>query len=119
MEHVELSEGQVEYAYRETVFARIIKMCSQVFEICIHVCVHARVFLFIVSLSQDNYVYTQDFHWYISILIDLTHVARVSSENAKLLADQFLDVVIRVPAVRPFAVKSLVRDSQSFTSWHQ
>lgn len=30
MEHVELSEGQAEYVYRETVFARIIQMCSQV-----------------------------------------------------------------------------------------
>jgi hypothetical protein len=41
MEHVELSEGQVEYVYRETVFARIIKMCSQVrnMYLYMHVCV--------------------------------------------------------------------------------
>jgi hypothetical protein len=56
-------------------------------------------------------VFTQDLHWYISILVDLTCVSRVTRENSKLLAEQFLDVVIRVPAVRPFAVKCLVRAS--------
>jgi hypothetical protein len=60
------------------------------------------------SHSQDNYAFAQDLHWYISILVDLSFVSRISRENAKLLADQFLDVTIRVPAVRPFAVKAMV-----------
>jgi hypothetical protein len=124
MEHVELAEGHVEYLYRETVIARIIKMCSQV-SYCrfdwlrkshahsfhLHCLTRVNASTQCARFIQDNYVFTQDLHWYISILVDLTCVSRVTRENSKLLAEQFLDVVIRVPAVRPFAVKCLVRAS--------
>lgn len=86
MEHVENAEGQAESAYREVVVARIIKMCS-----------------------QDSYVFTADFQWYISVLVDLTHVSGISRDNAKLISDQLLDVVVRVPAVRAFAIKAMTK----------
>lgn len=88
-------------------------MCSYSFlernNVCMDSCVSNLIFMiFEMWLYQDNYAFVQDLQWYISILIDLSFVSRVSKDNARLLADQLLDVAIRVPAVRPFAVKAMV-----------
>jgi len=41
------------------------------------------------------------------MLISLTHLNGASSDNAQLVTDQLMAVIIRVPAVRPFAVEVL------------
>ena len=58
--------------------------------------------------QQDNYAFTQDFIWYVTVLVDLTFVSGVSKAIAQQLSEQLLDVVVRVPAVRPLAVKAMV-----------
>ena len=47
-----------------------------------------------------------DFEWYIDVLVRLTRVP--GNEQGKLIADQFLDVAVRVEAVRRFAVKQMI-----------
>lgn len=46
-----------------------------------------------------------NFEWYISVLVDLVHISNV--KLGKQLRDQLVDVVSRVRAVRPYAVKVL------------
>jgi hypothetical protein len=61
--------------------------------------------------------YVTDFEWYIDVLVRLTRVP--GNEQGKLIADQFLDVAIRVEAVRRFAVKQMIlllQDQQFYNS---
>jgi len=78
VEHLETSEG----IYRETVFGRILEICS-----------------------QKNFAYVSNFEWYLQTLVDLTHLSGTSRENACNVRDQLMDVVIRVPDVRSFGVR--------------
>ena len=56
--------------------------------------------------SRDTYDNIDDFEWYISVLVDLTYVAKANvGEDIKA---QLLDVCIRVRNVRRYAV-ALVR----------
>lgn len=80
VDHLDFSDG----AYRETVLGRIIFICQ-----------------------QDSFAYISDFEWYISMLVSLTHLNGASADNAQLVTDQLMAVIIRVPAVRPFAVEAL------------
>jgi hypothetical protein len=52
--------------------------------------------------SQKQYQYTTDFEWYIGVLLELCPV------HATLIASQIMEVVIRVPSIRPFGVQELV-----------
>ena len=79
-EHLLLSEG----AYREHVLSRILQIGA-----------------------QDNYAYVTDFEWYIAVLVELTHSANASVQNARTITQQLTDVSIRVPAVRRYAVKAM------------
>jgi len=54
---------------------------------------------------QGNYQYVTDFGWYLSVLIQLTHID--DTKHGKLIASQMMDVTIRVAVVRNFAVKQL------------
>ncbi|KAG8962833.1 AP-3 complex subunit delta [Tulasnella sp. 408] len=57
--------------------------------------------------SRDHYDNVEDFEWYLSVLVDLSYVARVPIGEE--IRDQFLDVVTRVRSVRPFAVRLMAK----------
>ncbi|KAK0466157.1 adaptin N terminal region-domain-containing protein [Desarmillaria tabescens] len=53
--------------------------------------------------SQDTYDNVTNFEWYLSVLVDLAHVANV--DVGSQIRDQLVDVVGRVRAARRYAVK--------------
>ncbi|VDK22932.1 unnamed protein product [Taenia asiatica] len=55
--------------------------------------------------SQGNYQYVLSFEWYISVLLELAQLN--INRNGELLANQLLDVAVRVASVRPFAVSQM------------
>ncbi|KAM7534913.1 hypothetical protein Aperf_G00000114806 [Anoplocephala perfoliata] len=55
--------------------------------------------------SQENYQYVMSFEWYVSVLMELAQLN--FNRNGELLADQLLDVVVRVASVRSFAVNQM------------
>ncbi|KZP28905.1 Adaptor protein complex AP-3 delta subunit [Athelia psychrophila] len=57
--------------------------------------------------SQDTYENVTDFEWYLSVLVDLSYVANVNV--GARIRDQLVDVIGRVRAVRPYAVKLMVK----------
>ena len=50
-------------------------------------------------------MYVTDFGWYLSVLIQLTHIE--GTKHGKLIASQLMDVAIRVKVVRPSAAKQM------------
>ena len=56
--------------------------------------------------SRDMYKNMQDFAWYVSVLVDLACTR--GSRQGKLLSNQLIDIALRVPAIRLFAVNSLL-----------
>ena len=79
LQHLEVSDG---LTYRDEVVAKIIHMCS-----------------------QEHYQFVTNFEWYIQVLVQLTRVE--STRHGKLLANQLMDVAIRVKVIRPFATKQM------------
>ncbi|XP_062504625.1 AP-3 complex subunit delta-1-like isoform X2 [Corticium candelabrum] len=79
MVHVDHAEGA---AYRDELVCKITEICS-----------------------QNNYQFVTNFEWYVTVLVELTKVE--GTRHGRLLADQMLDVAIRVKTVRPFAVKQM------------
>ncbi len=62
----------------------------------------------ILSMTRsDTYANITDFDWYLSVLVDLTHVANVNVGQE--IRDTILDVVGRVKSVRPTAVTLMSR----------
>lgn len=58
----------------------------------------------ILSLcSRSTYENVGNFEWYISVLVDLAHVANVNIGSE--IRDQLVDVVGRVRGIRRYAVK--------------
>ncbi|KAG8971343.1 AP-3 complex subunit delta [Tulasnella sp. 425] len=57
--------------------------------------------------SRDLYDNVEDFEWYLTVLVDLSYVARVPIGEE--IRDQLLDVVARVRSVRPFAVRLMAK----------
>lgn len=53
--------------------------------------------------SQSTYDHVTNFEWYLSVLVDLAHVAGV--DVGTQIRDQLVDVVGRVKAARRYAVK--------------
>ncbi|PFH49682.1 hypothetical protein AMATHDRAFT_147133 [Amanita thiersii Skay4041] len=53
--------------------------------------------------SQDMYDNVTNFEWYLSVLVDLAHVANVNIGAE--IRDQLVDIVGRVRAARPYAVQ--------------
>lgn len=76
MAHMEKSEGS---SYRDELLSKILKMCS-----------------------QCNYQFITSFEWYIDILLQLSTVD--GTKYGKMIANQMLDVTIRVKVVRKYAV---------------
>jgi len=76
MVHMEKAEGS---AYRDELLAKIIQICS-----------------------LSNYQFITNFEWYIDVLLQLSAVE--GTKHGRLIANQMLDVAIRVKAVRSHAV---------------
>ena len=76
--------------YRDELIAKIIDICS-----------------------QNDYQFVTNFEWYISVLVDLARVEG-GTDHGNLIAQQMLDVAIRVESIRPFATKQMVRFSFIF-----
>ncbi|CAG8663724.1 8239_t:CDS:10, partial [Funneliformis caledonium] len=74
----------LEPAYRANIINRIIYICS-----------------------QNSYSNISNFEWYIAVLVDLTYVAEVNV--GELLAQQIMDVGVRVKSVRQYCVKTMQR----------
>ena len=55
--------------------------------------------------SQGNYQYITNFEWYITVLVELTKLENTS--HGRALANQMLDVTIRVKTLRTFAVRQM------------
>ncbi|CAK9011600.1 AP-3 complex subunit delta-1 (AP-3 complex subunit delta) (Adaptor-related protein complex 3 subunit delta-1) (Delta-adaptin) (mBLVR1) [Durusdinium trenchii] len=78
LQHVMTAEGH----YRERLIEKIVFMCS-----------------------REKYKYLSNFAWYVSVLVDLAHIN--SAPEGELIRTQLLDVTMRVPTVRPFAVRAM------------
>eukprot|EP00940_MAST-03C_sp_MAST-3C-sp2_P001868 g1868.t1 len=77
-----LSMESAEGHYRDELVSKIIAICS-----------------------RDKYADVTDFAWYVGVLKDLANTK--SSQFEEKIAQQLMDVTLRVPSVRAFAVKSL------------
>lgn len=73
-----------ENAYRLEIATRILDMCS-----------------------RESYENIEDFEWYLSVLLDLTYVARV--DIGPRLRDQFVSVTATVASTRKYAVSLMFR----------
>lgn len=56
--------------------------------------------------SQNNYQFITDFEWYVSILVELSHVH--GTTHGKKISDQLMDVCIRVSIVREYCAQKMV-----------
>lgn len=79
MVHMNLAEGTM---YRDELLAKIVDICS-----------------------QNNYQYITNFEWYVSVLVELTRMD--GTQHGPLVAQQMMDVAIRVQAIRAFAVQQM------------
>lgn len=79
-----IAPSHLSLAYRLDVCRRIIEMCS-----------------------REMYSNISDFEWYLSVLVDLAYVAGVNVDED--ITSQILDVVVRVRAVRAFAVRLMAK----------
>jgi len=78
--HLKDSEGD----YREHVLRTLITVCS-----------------------QDDYSRVEDFLWYIRLLRSLAGLPSMNQENAELICNNLMDVVIRVKEVRDHGVEHM------------
>lgn len=64
------------------------------------------VFKVIDICSRSDYFYINNFDWYITVLVTLASIEGGTS-HGNLIAQQLLDVAVRVKEVRPYAVKQM------------
>ncbi|KAJ1448600.1 adaptin N terminal region-domain-containing protein [Pelagophyceae sp. CCMP2097] len=79
LSHVARADG----TYRDELISRIVFMCS-----------------------RDKYAYLSDFAWYLSVLVQLAHLR--GSKHGGLLAEQLVDVTMRVRPIRRYAARDMV-----------
>lgn len=72
MVHMQKAEGT---HYRDQLLAKCVTLCS-----------------------HNNYQFVTSFEWYVSVLVELTRME--GTRHGKLLANQMLDVAIRVESIR-------------------
>jgi AP-3 complex subunit delta-1 len=82
LDHVERSEG----SYLDKLVEKIIEICA--------------------GDAAAPYALIGDFEWYLNVLVDLT---ATRTKHGKLIAAQFMDVVIRVKVVRPYGVRCMLK----------
>lgn len=80
LQHARLAEG----AYRDEVISKILFMCR-----------------------KEKYALVSDFAWYVSVLLELAVMP--GSRHGAEVADQLIEVALRVNTVRPYAVESMLR----------
>lgn len=69
---------------------------------------HSEICLQILSIcSSNNYKLVTDFEWYVGLLIELSQCNCGQAEQ--VIADQIIDLSVRVPQLVPFLVVSSVR----------
>jgi AP-3 complex subunit delta-1 len=76
------------------------------------------VFKVIDICSQNDYCYITNFDWYITVLVTLASIEGGTS-HGNLIAQQLLDVVVRVANVRPYAVRqmeAILKHTDKFTT---
>lgn len=79
MQHAKKAEG----FYRDEIISKILMMCR-----------------------RDKYSMVNDFAWYISILLDLAVMPGAKHGNE--VAEQLMEISLRVDSVRPFAVETML-----------
>ncbi|XP_065166579.1 AP-3 complex subunit delta isoform X2 [Atheta coriaria] len=80
MLHMEKAEGTL---YRDELLSKIIQICA-----------------------QNNYHFITNFEWYVTVLVELAQM-EFGSKQGHIIADQLIDVCVRVTAIRPFAVNEM------------
>ncbi|XP_030564683.1 AP-3 complex subunit delta [Drosophila novamexicana] len=85
--HMERAEGS---AYRDELLYKVIEICA-----------------------QSSYLYVTNFEWYMTVLVELIQL-EAGSKHGRLIAEQLLDVAIRVPVVRQFAVVEMTNLLDTF-----
>ncbi|RWS27325.1 AP-3 complex subunit delta-1-like protein, partial [Leptotrombidium deliense] len=80
---VNINESQMGNKYRDELIAKIIDICS-----------------------QNDYHFVTNFEWYISVLVELSRVEG-GTEHGHMIAQQMLDVAIRVESIKVFATKQM------------
>lgn len=78
--HMERAEGS---AYRDELLLKVIEICS-----------------------QESYQHVTNFEWYLTVLVELIQL-ELGSKHGSVIADQLLDVTIRVESVRKFSVNEM------------
>lgn len=78
--HMERAEGSV---YRDELLLKVIEICS-----------------------QESYQHVTNFEWYLTVLVELIQLES-GSKHGSVIAEQLLDVTIRVETVRKFAVNEM------------
>lgn len=78
--HMERAEGSM---YRDELLFKIIEICS-----------------------QGSYQHVTNFEWYLTVLVELIQL-EAGSKHGSVIAEQLLDVTIRVESVREFAVTEM------------
>lgn len=78
--HMERAEGS---AYRDELLLKVIEICS-----------------------QGSYQHVTNFEWYLTVLVELIQL-ETGSKHGSVIADQLLDVTIRVESVRNFSVNEM------------
>lgn len=56
--------------------------------------------------SKEKYSLVTDFAWYTSVLLDLAVMQ--GSKHGKEVADQLIEIALRVDTVRPYAVEAML-----------
>ncbi|KAL9880142.1 AP-3 complex subunit delta isoform X1 [Glossina fuscipes] len=85
--HMERAEGS---AYRDELLYKVIEICS-----------------------QSSYLFVTNFEWYLTVLVELIQL-EAGSKHGRIIAEQLLDVAIRVPIVRQFAVNEMANLLDTF-----
>lgn len=90
--HMERAEGSV---YRDELLLKVIEICS-----------------------QESYQHVTNFEWYLTVLVELIQL-EAGSKHGSVIAEQLLDVTIRVESVRKFSVNEMINLINSFPSSSQ
>ena len=81
MTHMAKAEGTT---YRDELLNKIIQICC-----------------------QNDYQYISNFEWYVTVLVELSQMDGGGGSHSQILAEQMMDVAIRVSAIREFATKQM------------
>lgn len=90
--HMERAEGSV---YRDELLLKVIEICS-----------------------QDSYQHVTNFEWYLTVLVELIQLES-GSKHGSVIAEQLLDVTIRVESVRKFSVNEMANLIDGFACTSQ